>query len=247
LGARVTNIRGIYTSAAKRELRNLFANFDPTRPISLGDYGVLRGDWFDVLGSLSEFGVSWKAKMSSSGLNHFSFVSSDSVQVNVHAKANAPNARANLEVKFGKSSGVFMDAAGCTYHAIESKRLLGEALRDVEGFERGWAVVTDAIVAKRTIVAISSNKNANIVFEAKAEVPNFQLADADVALSVSTRASVAYSVDAEQNLTPLIGLCKFQNRFLAGSSFQTLAVERGPDAADLEDEDLSDAEFLQLR
>ncbi len=242
----MSSLRGIYTSAAKRQLQNLFANWEPARTVALGDYGVLQGDWFDRLGSVKEFGVSWTETTPPAGLSHHSFVSSDSVEVSVHGKGAAPEARAGVEVRFGKAHGVYLDAAGCSYRAIDGKRLLGEALRKVTAFDRRWAVVTDVLVAKRTIVAISSNSDARVTFEAKAEVPAFDLADGDVGLSASHRASVGYLVDAERDLTPLIGLCRFQKKFLSEGAFQSLS-ERGIVDVAPSDGDVSDVDFLQLR
>ena len=80
-----SNLRNLYTSAAKSNLGNLFGNWDPTAPIKLGDYGLLHGDWFERLGSLSEFGVTWTEQNSGTGKAHHKFVSSSKVETTLTA------------------------------------------------------------------------------------------------------------------------------------------------------------------
>jgi hypothetical protein len=242
----MSSMRGIYTSAAKRQLRNLYATWEPSRPISLGDYGTLSGDWFDPLGSVTEFGVSWTELPLGEGLTHQKFVSSDSVDVKLHARGTAPEAKASLEVTFGKAQGVFLDAAGCSYHAIASKRLLGEALKANPEFDRRWVVVTDLLRAKRTLVAISNSSNATISFEASASVPEIDLADGDVGLSVGRQTSIGYLVDGVRDLSPLIGLSGFRHKFLSGEAvfkgMTWVPADEGAGPAG----DVNDVEFEQI-
>jgi hypothetical protein len=236
-------IQVIYTSAARRELR-LFANWEPGRPLALGDYGRLNGDWFDRLGTITEFGMSWTPGPSGT-TSHRKFTSSSSVQVTAHAKGKAAGARARIEVKFGQANAVFMDAAGCAYQSIADKRQLGDRLAAAPGFNRDWVVLTDLITAKRTTVAISTKAGASITFEATAPVQVIDLADASVGLKAGAQDAIGYIVDGEDGLSPLFGLCGFRRRFLR-EGFETMGLmltdtEGRTDAP----EDVSDG-FVQL-
>jgi hypothetical protein len=239
-------MRSIYTNAARRHLR-LFANWEPNRPIALGDYGRLDGDWFDRLGSLSEFQVEWTTSVSADGLSHFKFTSSDSVEVEANARGKGCNTRANVEVSFGRGMAVFMDAAGCTYESLADKRQLGDRLLKLQDFDRKWVVVTDLVRAERLIVAISANSNARITFEADASVKQIDLADGKLRLKTNRQTSIGYLVDAEKGRIPLLSLCGFRSRFWSPEkSFHTFGSAGESEMTAGDESDAVSDDFVQL-
>jgi hypothetical protein len=241
-------IEHVYTSAVHRHFNTLFANWQPIAPISLGDFGTLRGSLFQPLGNIAKFGVAWKSILRKADA-HYNFVSSKSVSVMLRAAGQAgPSAKARLEVGFGRKNGVYLDAAGCSYRMISDKHGLGNSLRDALGFNSDWAVVTDLIVAKRSVIAVSEAAGANVVLEATGSVPAINMANAEVGLSAVVQQDIGLLVGGKRGLTPLIGLSAFRKRFFGIGDFETFstgsAARRGAAAAAVGQ--ASDLEFVQL-
>ncbi|TCS10301.1 hypothetical protein [Caulobacter sp. BK020] len=238
-------IQTIYTRAARKKL-GYYANWEPSRPLALGDYGLLRGQHFERIGSLTSLGVTWVAQTNDNE-SHKKFTSSNSVSAVLKAKGKGPGGKAKLEVAFGSANTVFLDAAGCTYQAIEDKRALGQALEALGNFQSNWVVVTDLIPAKRSIMAISSAEKANITFEALGAVDAIDLADASIEIGAKKQSAIGYLVDAEKGFTPFFGLCGFKPRFPFGNEgLRPLSQRAGGQAKPVVADVASELVFLQL-
>lgn len=217
----MTSIVKIYTDAVYDNLKPLHANWEPGRPIKLGDFGILRDRTFIHLGNLSDLGIAFDERPDLANDQKF-FTSQDSVEVKFNAKGSVPisgivNVNASLEVNFTSQNAVFFNAADCDYLMIENKVALGKEI--MEKFEnnewqREWVVVTDLVKAGATTLAISGGRSASIVFEASGNVDRINLSDASIGLTVKNATNVGYQVVAENGLIPLIGLCKIQSTFL---------------------------------
>ena len=81
-------------------------------------------------------------------------------------------------------------------------------------WQRAWTVVTDVITAGATSIAVSGASPSSIILEANGNVPNIDLADASVGLSLKSARNVGYQIVASQGLVPLIGLSRIKPRFL---------------------------------
>jgi hypothetical protein len=230
----------IYTRAVHQSLEPLYANWEPTLPVQLGDFGPVRNDRLVHLGNIGSLGIVF-ATRSSALKDQKTFGSKGTTEVKFNAKGTIPVEgvvpKASLEVAFSSEEAVFFNAAECNYTMIEDKILLGRGV--MERFEAGawrreWAIVTNLVHSGSTTLAVSGGKSASIVFEATAEVPQIDLANASIGLSVKSSRNVSYQVTAQQGLAPLIGLCKIQSKFLWwGENFDPMArsMNRGaPDA-----------------
>jgi hypothetical protein len=240
----VASIKNLYTQTVGRKLKGYYANWEPSRPIALGDYGYLEGKHFERIGSLRSLNVAW-AESVDPRLSHKKFTSSGSVSAKLTAKGKAATSKARLEVAFGKANAVFVDAAGCSYSMIEDKRALGVALKANGTFDRKWVVVTDLLKAKRSIVAISATNGASVTFEADASVDAIDLADASIGLGAKQQSSIGYLVDAQKGLAPFFGLCGFRHLFPPkGEGLRSLSIRSGADVG--ETDDSTELVFAQL-
>ncbi len=222
----------IYTEAVYENLKPLHANWEPGRPVELGDYGILRDRTFIQLGNLKkDLKIKFAGRKDSTKDNK-SFASKGTTEVKFHSKGSVPvsgvvNAKASIEVAFSSEDAVFFNAADCEWSMIESKAVLGTAimkLYQTRQWSREWAIVTDLIKSGATTLAISGASSSSIVFEATGKVDRIKLADASIGLTVAGSKNVGYQVVAQQGLVPLLGLCKIQSRFLwFGDKFKPLA------------------------
>jgi hypothetical protein len=239
------SIRGVYANAVRRKFSGYFGNWEPTARIDLGDFGFVAGNVFERMGSLKALGVSWTAQPSTDGATHQKFTSSDAVKIEARAAGGAHGARASVDVSFEKKNGVFVDLAGCSYQRIDNKLSLGAQLLAEPRFDRRWAVVTDLLVARRSVIAISESGGAKLTLEADAQVPQLDLADADVGVHASHSSAIGYLVDGQRDLTPIIGLCGFRSRFFSpGTDLRVLGS--APLAAKTSTPDADEPVFLQL-
>jgi hypothetical protein len=226
------HISQIYSDEIRRNLRPLFANWQPSQPVRLGDFGKLQGAIFVRLGNVNQFGIQF-AERSDDRKDQQSFSSKGSTEVKFNAAGSAPvggtvNIKANVEVNFSSEESVFFNAAECKYSMIDNKVALAAAVMQRyhdDQWDRAWVVVTDVIAAGATTLAVSGGESSSIVFEATGNVPNINLGDASVGLSLKNSRNVGYQVVAAQGLTPLIALSRIKPAFLwFGGSFQPMSM-----------------------
>lgn len=225
------HISQIYSDEIRRHLRPLFANWQPSQPIVLGDFGKLEGNIFIRLGNVKKFDINFTDR-SDDRKDQQSFASEGSTEVKFTAAGKGPtgvDVKANLEVNFSSKDSVFFNAAECRYSMIDDKVALGVAIMELyraKKWDRAWAVVTDTIAAGATTLAVSGSSSSSIVFEATGNVPNINLADASIGLAIKGARNVGYQVVAQQGLTPLIALSKIKPIFLGvGEKFQPLSMK----------------------
>jgi hypothetical protein len=221
----------IYTSAVHHHMQRLWANWLPTSPVELGDIGILEDSVFVPLANISRFGIEIGKPQQGTIDAHQAFNSSNDVTVKLEAKGQAgigsvTAANATLSITFGSQHAAFFNAAGCSYFMIADKLGLAAAvmkLYDAGQWNREWVVVTDVVPSKETTVVISGAANASIVLEADASVPNINVAQLGLNLSVASSSNVGYEIVGSSGLTPLFGLSKVKSRFLwKGSDFKPI-------------------------
>ena len=217
----MSGIAKIYTDVVHQNLNPLYANWEPGRPVELGDLGLLRDHTFVYLGNIRDHGIKISERADPASDQKF-FASEGAAEVQFHAKGSVPlngivTAKAALEVNFSGKEAVFFNAAGCNYTMIADKVRLGREVMDrykAKQWQREWAVVTDLVKAGNTTLAVSGGNAASIVFEATGDVERINLADASAGLTIRTAKNIGYQVVAENGLIPLFGLCKIQGLFL---------------------------------
>jgi hypothetical protein len=222
----------VYTNAVYVNLRPLRANWEPSQPIALGDYGTLKGDAFERLGNVTSLGLEIGETIDDDVGDQKIFSSGGNTSVNFHAKGSATQGvapiNANIEIAFAAADAAFFNAAGCSYSMIKEKSALGDAImkqfNDAK-WRREWAVVTDLVKAKSTTVVISSSTGGSIVLEADAKFPQIDLANADIGLTLKSARNIGYQVISKNGLSPLICLSKIQPKFwIWGDQFKPLTT-----------------------
>jgi hypothetical protein len=230
----------LYTRALYDNFHPLYANWEPSKPVELGDYGLLQGRLFIYIGNVKDRGLKFDTR-TGTRKDQKIFSSKGTTQIKFNAKGAGgqagASARATLEVTFSSEDAVFFNAAECSYSMIRDKDALGQRVMQqyrAGKWDKRWAVITDLVEGGATTLAVSGSQSASIVFEAGARVNAIDLADASVGLSVKTATNVGYQVVAAQGLTPLFGLSKIQRPFpWISSGFEpAAAVRTDPDLRD---------------
>lgn len=219
----MSDVALIYAKAVYDNLKPLYANWEPTTPLQLGDYGVLRDYVFIRLGHISQYGIKSQERRNTSK-DHKFFTSQGTTDVKFDVGGEAPvgaatAAKATLAVGFTSQEAVFFNAAGCEFAMIDDKVSLGKTVMGLYGagtWPREWVVVTDLVTADAITVAVSGGGTASIVFEAaaKGKFGPIDLADASVGLTVKSASNIGFQLISNKTLTILLGLCKIQSSFL---------------------------------
>lgn len=228
----MSSIAKIYTSAVRSNLKPLFGNWQPSQPVSLGDYGILRDDTFICLGNIKDLGIVITEEQSER-TDHQYFASKSGAEVSFSAKGSplpggAVDVNASMSVAFSSSEAVFFSAAECRYSMVKDKVALGAQVIErshKHTWKREWVVVTDRVDAGSATIVVSGGDSASITFDATGDVAQIDLAKASIGLSVRTAKNIGYQVVAEKGLTPLLGLCQIQSTFLwMGEKFSPLSA-----------------------
>ncbi len=228
----------LYTKSTHDHLKPLFANWEPGRPIKMGDYGIMSDYSFCHLGNIADLGITFKVRADHSP-DQKSFSSEGSTNIQLNAKGEA-YAKATLEIGFAKKGAVFFNAAECRHSMIEDKPALGRRVMELhqsKTWEQAWAVVTDVVESKATTIVVSGADTSSILLEASADIASIDLSNASVSLSLRSERNLGFKTVAEKGLVPLIGLCKIQRPFLIlGKKFNPLLWRGTPSDAELPDD-----------
>jgi len=221
----MNSIANIYTETINKNFPYQFANWEPGKPVRLGDYGYLKNNVFIYMGNIEDIGISFEIRKDK-GLDNRKFKSSgiNIKKINIGASANinsVVNVKAKLEISFTKENSVFFNAINCTTDMIRSKPKLGkDILNEYKNGEWNidYVVITDIMKSEATTIVISEEKNSSILFEAIGDVSQIDLADVNLGLNSIEENNISYQIATKSGLTPLIGLCQLEKSFWSGDT-----------------------------
>ncbi|WP_157235612.1 hypothetical protein [Methylosinus sp. LW4] len=228
-----------YTKVIHENFRPFFANWEPGRPVEIGDYGLMHGVTFLHLGNVRDQGVNFEQREDTRS-DRMTFSSEGSTDIKLHAKGTA-YAKARMEVTFRGNDAVFFNAAGCRHRQVTDKPALGRQIMQMyraTSWKLSWVVVTDLVRAGSTTVAISGGDNSSLILEGSAEQPLIDLADASAKVQLLSQSNIGFQLVAEEGLVPLIGVCKIQSPFPGfPKDFKPITLGRSADAENATDQD----------
>jgi len=219
----VPSIAEIYADGVKSTLRDYFAAWLPSRVITLGDVGVLDGNFFTPITNLkdSKINIPFQERKDSD-LAPIDMQSESGVTTTFKgvgdistALPNVPQGEAGVKIEFGHT-GAFVLQATETYEPyIEDILQLQEHVIDAFGdgrWQLDWAVVTRVVVAPSATILVSRSSESKIEFSAKGDVSagSFNLGDAKVKLGMRSQSGNIFKMAGVVNATPLFQLAKIK-------------------------------------
>ncbi len=215
----MSNICDIYTKAVYTNLRPLFANWEPGKPIKLGDYGLLKKRTFNYLGNINQFGITFKIRKDNTRHNQ-KFTAGNSTDVTFIPRGEISPVgikciQASLEVDFKNENGVFFNAVECEHNLIENKSDVEKKilkLYEERKWKKNWVVITELIKSKSATILVSGNKFSSILLEASNNVQNINLANASLRFKTKYTKNIGYSLITKDSLIPLMSLSKIQEK-----------------------------------
>jgi len=222
-----------YCDSVKKQMMVYFANWEPSMPLKLGDYGAIEGNIFTRIGNIKEKDKDIKFTIhTENNRSHKRLTSTDGVkckfnpQTKINVAGQEELLNANIDIKFTKENSFFLNASGCVTSFIENKSKLGQEVKKLlanKNWDKEYVIVTDIVEAEKTTIAISSSGSSSILFEAKSPlIEQINLADTSLDLRIKNEEAIGYSIHTSDKLIPLIGLCGMRPKFFAQAKFKPI-------------------------
>lgn len=235
------------------------ATWLPNQKITLGDIGTLEKGVFRRHDSLAALG--YEIEEDSSGVAvDFDHSSASSIAFSAggRADAGAPGLAgveaASARIDFSESGGFVLRAAGCVEHSLASRAALERAIFDARAngiWRDDWVVVDGLYVADGLTIVVCSSSSGSVTLSAKAGagVGPFDIARADLGVSVSAWTGDITKVVAAGGLTPMFSATRLRTGFFVGDRIDTASLPRlkeigagrGPDPRDVVTVSVQDA------
>jgi hypothetical protein len=245
------SVANAYANTIKKHQRTYYGVWKPGTPIKLGDYGMMNGNTFVLMGNINDFDEfkgfelniredDTKDDMLFTSQEGVAFTLSPQVKANIEGV----DVNASMNISFSREHGVFFNVAGCRIDSIVNVHMLGLELMKIHRndklrWRREFVLVSSVLSAERGLIVISTSSDFSLTFEAKAEVPYIDLAEVELDLTLTRRASAGEHYVTEEGFTPLVGLMKIQSKFLGPGRLSPLKESVAvPLDADIEDENL---------
>lgn len=208
-----------YAKELRRELK-MFPVWPPEIPVRLGDYGTLDGSIFQRRGNITDdFGVQIEALPDAERRDiEYKSAGKVSVEVNAGASAGVPGAQGTVSkrVTFSKAHSALLSASNCTYEVFKNVGHIESTLLELLGagtWQKEWAVISGVVRSESATILVSSQKNASIDLVLEGEIPQVQLAGANLKVSINAESNVGVKVLAKSGATPLMMLSRVQTRY----------------------------------
>lgn len=215
----------IYKRMFRKHFTNHNANFPPSQPIALGDFGVMKSGFFIPMGNIhSSFGLNFGI-IKDPDPTYESFKSSSSVSVELTSKASVatagiPIAKAGLQIKFAKEKSLFFSSAEVRYNYIDNLYKVGKEITKLyrqKKWKKKYVLISSVLEGENTILAISGGSNAEIKIEAKSDsVEQISLSDASVGLNLVKTSNTAYEIVSNGSLQVGFRLSRLYNPIFSG-------------------------------
>lgn len=152
------------------------ANWEPTEPRRLGDYGTYRAGKFRPEGNIDQLTTLGFVPKFADGNEYdvqYATKRVTSVETELSPGGVAKVMNGKIEVAFGKKAEIYLSAAGCFDHSYSNIAELGRKLRplmDTGEWKREYQVVTSVTNVTRFAIAISKTEGSSLVLKATAPI-----------------------------------------------------------------------------
>ena len=220
----------IFRNSFRKHFTNHEANYPPTTPIAIGDFGEMRNGYFVRLGNIkNSFGLDYSI-LGDDDPTYEQFKSEGSVEVNFKAKGDiaaggVPIAKAQVELKFTSDKSFFFSSAEVRYLQMDNLYEIGQKLvelYDNDTWKKRFVLVSRVLEGRNTVIVISGSSGAHVMIEAETgEIPNVDLANANGKIGFKSSSNLSYQIIAPGNLQIGFGLSRVYNPIFNKPVFKT--------------------------
>ena len=220
----------VMSTAYLRYLREMnlhfgyLATWQPGLPLALGDVGIIDGGVFRRVTTLQALGIPVLIRADESP-GDLTYESSSGISMQVKA-AGEPSpigsallqARAGITFNFTETGAVVFAAVGARSPTLGNLAEIEHAilrLRQSKQWNNRWTIITEVVATQSATVLISTSKSGKVELTVGGNLPigGVNLADASLALSVSSSRNVGIRIVCQSSLTPLYQAVKLEGVF----------------------------------
>jgi hypothetical protein len=220
----VTTPADLYIDGIKKKLKNHWAAWLPSEKLKLGDVGILNGNLFTRLTSLSALGIKFKERPDTDS-TPIDYVSESGVAIYFKAAGElsaalptVPQAKAGVGVDFSMTGAFVFKAPESFEPTIEN---IAQLEKDVVGaykagrWKSEWAIIVRLVQTPVATIMISSSSASKIEFSAEGDVALGATADlgsASLEFDVRMQKGDVIKFIQAKNLTPLFQLARVRSK-----------------------------------
>ncbi len=228
----MTSPAELYVNGIKKKLKHYWAAWLPSTRFSLGDVGILKGNFFHGISSLKNVGIEFKEDRDKEP-SPIDYVSESGVSVHFKMTGETndflptiPQAKSGIGIEFSKQ-GAFVVQAAETYEQT-IKDLLHLQDQIIPAFMKGdwdknWAVIIKIIEAPVASFLISNSSESKIEFSAEADLSSglAELGKASAKFAIHSQKGDVLKILGAKGVSPLFMLAQIKSNFLGSPSFST--------------------------
>ena len=208
------------------------ANWEPAKPIKIGDIGILENGVFTTITQFSENEIKLDIA-TTENTSDLNYTSSDNVTISVKAEGEAPvagstltNADAGFSIEFKKGEAIVFQVSG--YKTIQIRNILDVQKLVLEKSKSGewvkdWYIITEMLEAENATIIISNSGNFMLDLKAKAAASagDLKLTNASLGLQVVRDKGSSLNFIGRQGITPMYRVMGLTNPLFGKKRLET--------------------------
>lgn len=229
------SINNFYLQTISSKKAGYRANWEPNKPLEIGDIGVIENGVFVVMTTLKNEGINMNVRIDTSDSN-WKFTTENDVSIQAKAKGEAPIAgsvlsdlEAGISVSFKSENAFVFEAVGAKNHIIINvfeieKAFIAKAKEDKRW--KNFAVIVELIEANSATIIMSSGKNNVVDLKAKADVSlaNLNLANTELGLSIVSEKISTDTIVAQQGIKPIYRAMGLRHPLFGSAHMETKSM-----------------------
>lgn len=198
-----------------RVTEGYFANWTPESPITVGDYGYIKGYRFTRDGNISEYKLDFE--LDSVRAKTATFEKKDGLTINTSASAsgNLDNQNTKLDLQFGNEGSFLYHLSDITNNQFKERRVafekIGKLILSSEiKWKDDYVLVVEVKQAGKAFIIVADSANASMQIECKSDIPgSLNLANAAGNIGYTKDSDRVIKYDVKETISPLFRVVEF--------------------------------------
>ena len=191
------------------------ANWEPNKPLKIGDIGILEKGVFSHRSSLEDEKIPMDVRVDENeGSLKYNSSGSVDIKSKLSGEATIPNSAlgeldAGFSISFSREKSIVFQVNGTKTYMITN---VGAIEREVlqrfmaNQWPKDWVIITELVEGKEGTIIISNSSSSSIDLKANGDISAagaLNVASTDLGLSVVSKKNIGTEIIGKQGLTPL--------------------------------------------
>ncbi len=210
----MAEINKFYIQSISAQMEGYRANWEPNKPIEIGDIGIIENGVFSVFTSLQKQNINQQVRIDTTK-GDLKLTTKKDVSISAKIGGAAPIAGsaltdvdAGVSISFSSENAFVFEALGTKTHILENVFEIEKVFIDKAKADSRWkdfVVITEIIEADSLTLILSGGKNNVVDLKAKADanLANVNLANIDLCLSIVSEKISTENIIAKEGVKPI--------------------------------------------